>query len=415
MKYKFEDSSLIIGHIKELLHDFNLPMTEVYTNDTILYDGRVYIKDDKYILYNNGTFKTINDYDYNRQTLNLTTNLSINSSVYDAYTHRYLGRYLRFLRDYHKVDLMNLYNCFDNQQPTKIVKNIEINDAYKLNLDTNSDNYDIYLIPVKFNKDYTIAIDSPVAFELACVIWTNNFLQNSQDISEESSYDRLVKASYRLISGSTFKKPFIYSTKINNSIINAGKELWQHEKNLYLLLKIPSSVESSIVILEGHYITDIIDNNLITNYIIDEQDCDKNKTYLNRYPTRNSLLECNTKKSYPFADRLIEYLLGNVNYPLDNISTNTLRTQMGIYGLDTFKGYTGVWDDTLKYYTYKYTNKPDATKNLAKTNKIVEYTDNSTSTIQRVKNFNDNNLDLNYYIDKDVESLLRLGGFYGNY
>ena len=38
MKYKFEDSSLMIGYIKELLHNFNLPMTEVYTEDTIPYE-----------------------------------------------------------------------------------------------------------------------------------------------------------------------------------------------------------------------------------------------------------------------------------------------------------------------------------------------------------------------------------------
>ena len=41
MKYKFEDSSLMVGYIKELLHNFNLPMTEVYTEEVI---GKVVVK-----------------------------------------------------------------------------------------------------------------------------------------------------------------------------------------------------------------------------------------------------------------------------------------------------------------------------------------------------------------------------------
>lgn len=416
MKYKFEDSSLMVGYIKELLHNFNLPMTEVYTEDTIPYDGRIYIKNNKYVLYTNGNFKEVGEYDYNRPALNLTTTLPITSSVYDTFTHRYLGRYLRFLRDYHKVDLMGMYNCFCNQQPSRITRKIKINDSYKLNLDSRSDTYNLYIVPVKFNKEYTIAIDSPVPFEIVCTIWTNNFLQENNS-KAESNYDKLVRASYRKINSSTYKKPFIYSTKINNNIINAGKELWHHEKSLYMLFKLPAVVESSITVLEGRFETDVIDNTIITDYIINEPECDRTQSYMSTYPTRNSLLEYNSKKSYPFADRLIEYLIGNVNSPLDNISTNTLRTQMAIYGLDGFKGYVGVWDDILRYYTYKYANKQDISKGnyVNKSNKIIEYTDTSEQIIQKIKKFNDNYQDLNYYIDKDLETLLRLGGLYGNY
>lgn len=109
-----------------------------------------------------------------------------------------------------------------------------------------------------------------------------------------------------------------------------------------MLFKLPAVVESSITVLEGRFETDVIDNTIITDYIINEPECDRTQSYMSTYPTRNSLLEYNSKKSYPFADRLIEYLIGNVNSPLDNISTNTLRTQMAIYGLDGFKGYVGV-------------------------------------------------------------------------
>lgn len=49
MKYNFEDNNIVVGHIKELLHSFNLPMIPVYTDDTVLYKDRVYIKDDKVV------------------------------------------------------------------------------------------------------------------------------------------------------------------------------------------------------------------------------------------------------------------------------------------------------------------------------------------------------------------------------
>ena len=36
MKYNFEDNNIVVGHIKELLHSFNLPMIPVYTDNTVL-------------------------------------------------------------------------------------------------------------------------------------------------------------------------------------------------------------------------------------------------------------------------------------------------------------------------------------------------------------------------------------------
>ena len=45
MKYKFGTIFLGLGFMKELLHEFNLPNIPVATDDTKLYDNRLYIKD----------------------------------------------------------------------------------------------------------------------------------------------------------------------------------------------------------------------------------------------------------------------------------------------------------------------------------------------------------------------------------
>lgn len=60
------------------------------------------------------------------------------------------------------------------------------------------------------------------------------------------------------------------------------------------------------------------------------------------YPTKLSLLELNDTNSYPFADRLVEYLLGQAVSELDDNASNVLRTQLAIYGNDTFQGYAGI-------------------------------------------------------------------------
>ena len=62
MKNKFEDSTLITAYIKETLHNFNLPMMDVYTKDTIPYEGKVYIKNNKIVKYENGDYKFLAEF-----------------------------------------------------------------------------------------------------------------------------------------------------------------------------------------------------------------------------------------------------------------------------------------------------------------------------------------------------------------
>ena len=100
-----------------------------------------------------------------------------------------------------------------------------------------------------------------------------------------------------------------------------------------------------------------------------------------------SLLQANTKVSYPFADRLIEYLYENVIKDDDYFENNISRVQQILFNQDYEKGklmkieYLGIWDEYLK-----------------------------NSILDNISNSGLNNLkpDLLGYVDKDVEELISI-------
>lgn len=369
---RFNDSTLMTGFIKELLHNFNLPMVSVYTDTTIPYTNKVYIKDDYIVRYTGSDFEKITTYAYNLPILNLTKNLIINSSIYDSYTHKYLGDYLRFLRDYKKLDLMGMYNCFTNEKLSRTHYKLKIARSSNASLDdpnnvttftiNTDDTYKYYSIPVKFDQSYTIAVECESKFEVACILYN--------DISLSSIQDILVGESYATIDGSKFNNPFIYSTNFN-----CAKDIWMKEKDLRLILKMPSNFNSSITVLEGNFLpsSNIVDGSFITTL---KEDDTKGS---NIYYSKNSLLYINDGEVRPFADRLVEYLLGNAITNLDYISENIRRIQDEVYLGNKFKGYYGIWDQNLKRKIYDNFFNKDITKGSNRySNKI-----NTTSTINK--------------------------------
>ncbi|MBQ6627840.1 MAG: hypothetical protein IJH65_03315 [Methanobrevibacter sp.] len=336
MKYKFNESNNITGFIKELLYNFNLPTYEVYKDGKELIEGRSYIKDINIFKYSKGKLDNIAPFEYGRKILNSTTNLKMNSSIYDTYTHEYLGRYLRFLKNYRGLDLMSLYNCFSYNRALELEYSLPImNDSNEvinhIVLSTSDTHYNYYLIPVIFDQEYTIAIDSFIPYELCTLIYTGNKLL---DISKT-----LIKESYQKVPGSKFSAPYIYKTVASTG----DKDYWKYEENARLLLKLPKKIDSSIVILEGNYLScaNICGGVLTPYYIINKEDLDDKPSRNITPPTRLSLLEVNNGISYPFADRLVEYLLNNAITPLDEISENIKRTQDAAYQNRVFKGIYG--------------------------------------------------------------------------
>jgi hypothetical protein len=112
-------------------------------------------------------------YSYGQKILNYTKNLQIQNTIYDSYTHEYLGDYLRFQRDFANINLMPLYNCFSNRACPNLDLSFQVgtpgntyNVKFKTDQSFETALYKYYMVPVKFFKNYTIAIDSESSVEV---------------------------------------------------------------------------------------------------------------------------------------------------------------------------------------------------------------------------------------------------------
>lgn len=432
---KINSNSILTGYIKQLLHSFNLPKAKVLKKGMNIYKDGYYIDEHAiYLCVKNAKFagdanidalRRIEDYCFGKKYPNLTKNLKFTGSLYDSYTHEYLGDYLRFYRDFKGINLMSMYNCLSGRVARKV--NI-------LSFDSDNTDYVIYLIPVKFNSVYTIGIDCSSSIELMSCLYTKD-----RPVSIEYN-SNLQKATYSKKAGCSISHPFVYD-KLKDypkSILNVGVEdLALQERNLCLLMKIPASNTSSIVVLEGdwtsssyfvfedgkqktvdqicnyeriHYISNLntppsaIYKNDIFIYIGDVEnngkqyrydaeesiyrELNKDETspyweYTRKYGFKSQLLLVNDGVSYPFADKLIGYLLENVISGADSISDNIRRVQKALgnrsdvkYGPAPSLGY---WETGLRDYVY----------DLAKKRGVV-----------------DSSFDSIGFVDKDVEAIL---------
>ena len=434
---KFNNEHILTGYIKQLLTNFNLPSYRVYTKKDAQYKaangteapdivetktrdaGKIighpltgfdnliiynnYIKNNRIQRYINGKWiDTGIHYHYNKRDLNHSRRLVIKSNVYDSYTHEYLGDYLRFLRDYHNVDLMPLYNCFSNT----ICNNIYLK-AGNTVFDSSDSNYKIYILPVKFFQEYTIALSCGFPVDICCTFY-------DKYLDTRATQAKIAEATLTSFPALDFTAPVIFDKLVAETIKAAAKDDitisdWvKNENNLKLLIKVPATNNSSVVILEGNYngynqaiftrkdgSWVSLENNFVTNYETETMGEDANeKPCKYYYPnvsdrqftpyTRLQLLELNTGISYPFSDRLIEYLLGNAITPLDEISDDIKRVQetMEINRIDY--EHSGAWEEKIRNIIYDYMNSDHPDYSITK---IVNYA----------------NRDCLGYVDKDAE------------
>lgn len=323
--YKFNNDNIITGYIKQLLHSFNLPTCKVFdTVDEFLnyYPPEVgvmgivknYKNNNSYLLYKEGNeIKRGQVYALNHEYLNVTTNLGLFNGIYDSSCHKYLGDFLRFVRDYLNIDLMGMYNCFANE--------ILVDDKYKY-----------IIIPMKHNTKYTIAFDGKdydylFTYETTLEKIAANFKDNNYKNKPSSGYKKRT---------STFLNPFLLTSLIGEDTLitgglNAGKKIYScfKEKLYKLVIRVKVTDNPVITVLEGDYTKAKQEfAPICANF---EKGVDYSNIDLNNYLSDLQLLDFHLGQkdvSYPFADKLLEYLTGLAITPDDPISQNIIDAKI---------------------------------------------------------------------------------------
>lgn len=359
---KFNSTNIFVGEIKELLKSFNLPYykllvegepVSIFKGISYIYKNMILIgkvnKDFDEFEYNSSDFTYSDTYYYGEKILNITHNLVIKNVNYDYATHNRLGNYLRFVRDYKGVDLMSMYNCFNGQS----ANNIDI--SFKdVSFDTSYTAYKLFTIPVKYNKKYTFFVDCATDLEIVACYYLNNNQLNELIVGTTPRIlvNYLYPNTYFKIKGTRFNTPFVYDKLVNflKEIDNDDikKSLAQKELELTLLLKLPRDNNSSIVVLEGDYSSDDTQKcypkettfSSHTQYIVNK---DKVSEF-NLYNSYKQLTYINDGNSYPFANRLMEYLTENVITPLDEIELDTKRVETNLIDKKIIDGYTPYYE-----------------------------------------------------------------------
>ena len=410
---QINDNNILTGYIKELLHSYNLPNMLIYNEDVPLYENQIYLKDNHIVQYVNGEFKFLATYIEGERFPGYTTTLSIHDNIYDSKTHEYLGEYLRFLRDYKRVNLMSLYNCYSANYPSNIVQSLILEDGNQLTINTNDSTHKLIMIPVKLGQEYTIAISCPFKYEMFCGFYGKDFYPlvkkktkeqtlTEETIEEPTIQKQMILDSHEYVKSSYFNRPFIYDKLLNVSD-NYKESYYSHQKDLKLFIKLPQNCNSTITILEGRYLNtnDYIfakvqgeDENdafkpiynisrpnytksISTDEVLHEEDAEEGKVidYITKdidtvfdstkgyLKSKIKLLEMDSTYSFAFSDRLIEYLLENVISPLDKVGDNIKRIQKKLnqiyikesntLGLAYIGKYYGKWHDKYQSMLYE--------------------------------------------------------------
>lgn len=387
MKHKFLENSIESKFIKALLHNAYIPtINTVSIGDYIIKDifyiyNRNIVKCNKSgYIGTDAMYTNIKEFYFGLPYPKYTTEFISKSYYYDSETHRQLGEYLRCYKDINDVDLMPFYNCFTG----KYLSGIEINET-SVYQKVNSTNK-IFQIPIRFNKTYTVALDSYSTVYMAPVVMNDTGFVTVDFISngKPDHYDltEMLCNKPRAIVRNTsmsFKNPITYrientETDKEGSLKKAFR-LQQYEKDLYLLIQVSTDNDSSLVVLEGDYTKKIekvrnLEKIDVDNFTVEQMNAELLSPL--------SLLMMNDKVSYPYADRLIEYLLENVIDTNDIIGENIKKVQHTMDKWDYIYPYRGVWTNKLRYNVY----------NSYKKNKKYKHLDN------------------NGFIDKDVEKYL---------
>lgn len=363
MLQKFNENTIQSGLVKHILTNIPIPLLDTVRYGDYIMEGFYYIyltyiikctqsgylvpdseqivvsedlicSDTTYIGSESAKFDVVETFFFGDFKENISKYHVLNNSSYDIETHILLGKYLRCYRDLLSINMMSFYNCYCNQH-TSIFSLDKTSDNY-ISFDV-FDNRQIILVPIQFNKKYTICIDSNSQVQLKSVIYDYDTQRLIKYDSSRYVTDLLNEPITTYMSLS-FKSPIIYS--ISCTDVN----IYNYKKYLYLAIQLPKSNNSSIVVLEGDYTNtgkSIISTENINNIRSDILD--------DALLSKLSLMSLNDNLTYAFSNKLIEFLSLHMITSQETISKNVLRLQEGV-GYST--GTKDVWDNKLRYFLY---------------------------------------------------------------
>lgn len=406
----FNSRNITSGYIKQLLYSFNLPVCRVFKSETecenfidkitTTYTSLPSFNSDYVVIIKN--YKNNQDwfvkidknfkltplfmYRYGHFYPNLTKRLKLENDLYDSYTHTYLGDYLRFIRDYHDINLMSLYNCYSNEIVVE-------------------GNYKYLFFPIKYNKYYSIFTNKNSVDYIITNLVINT--RSNIDFSSSSIISKTINNNCMvLFSPQATSKVIDDSGVTTNSLFG---NLYR-EDYLKLIIRLPIDDESAVVVLEGDYkdykpyftnlqinyeredlLSEIVDGeksstNLKSNYQYEEEYKNLFNENIKSYNFQlvNELKKGNV--SYPIADRLVEYLIGNVITELDPISKNII--------------------DAKKKLAYRYLDYSVNNLNSVSASYTIMDRFKMLDALSTNKLYKANTQDLLGYVDKDIESIL---------
>lgn len=395
MIQKFYDDTLQSKFIKHLLATENIPLCSIVRPGEKVYKGQFYIYD-CYLIFvlESGTFaisvedilfpgnnvypsdilfastggftakyKIVREYHYGEKLPQLTYSFTSDMSAYDPTTHIHLGRYLRYRSKMYGLNLMCFYNCYSGQTTDSVYMK-QTPTSYKLEngqivnrsevsiIQSKNDAYKVYCVPIRFDTQYTVAIDCGsdlhIGFRLFNKSYGFIYDASHNDLSDHLKNRNFIKYT------SSFTKPFIVSCDLsyNETELELQEQLYNFENDLEMLIQVPVTNDSSLVVLEGNYTEDTT----ITHNLLDKTLVDKFKSYHNysdkvalqhltvaekhiQHSTKPLLLSLNAKANYAFSFTLIEHLLNNSICSTEKFPENIRKLHNLLRSKDTLYAY----------------------------------------------------------------------------
>lgn len=447
MFQKFFTDTIESKFIKDLLRNVALPQYPTVSDSDFVISNGIYlnkygiVKYDRTGIAGESTFTRIAPYVFNYYDKSFTEKYISKNNYYDSDTHEKLGEYLRIYRDLNGVDLMPFYNCFSY----KFIDDLYLTKDSENGIEFSKNNiYKVISIPIKFDKTYSIGIDSITSLFFKSILkdklglLTTSYRGETFQVTDLLNYckvyindEELTNENCYLMTSSNYGDIIHYRISLEDVENAYALKLKKLEKYLSLLIQVSSNNNSAITVLEGNYsnidhnynvynmdfkslensenesnfetredlINDIINSNsnFTKSNMFDSESTsafdayvdvfeDSNFENKNRFMLSNlSLLELGATDTFAFSNRLIEYLLLNVVDTVETIDNNVTKVQNILKLNNRFDVIPSVWSDLLRCSLYKKYIKSELPKKI----------------------------DINGFVDKDVENLLiRIGGSY---